>query len=105
LSAPLIGYRFHDATATKVYNSSTLTRLYSSIEFKLALAAKTPSVIQLASAFLSVFQDLASLLLVYRRSSSDAGDMRAGPSVGIVVKILVLVSAFSPLLYRLQILP
>jgi glycosyltransferase involved in cell wall biosynthesis len=64
----LVGYRFHSETATSRYNKSLLVQHYSSIEFKLALAAKSPSKIQSAVAILSLFSSLSNLLALYARN-------------------------------------
>jgi glycosyltransferase involved in cell wall biosynthesis len=68
----LVGYRFHSATATSRYSKSLLIQHYSSIEFKLALAVKSPSIVQSVVALLSLFSSLSNLLALYSRNDMES---------------------------------
>jgi len=88
LPGQLVGYRFHAETATSRYRKSLLIQYYSSIEFKLALAAKSPSKIQSAAAFLSLFSSIYDLLGLYSQNTK----LSHVPSANWILRLVSLLS-------------
>ena len=93
LSDKLVGYRFHSGSATSRYNKSLLIQQYSSVEFKLALAMKSPSILQSVVAIISLSSTLSSLMTLYSNSNT-------GTRVPSQIRILRLASFWGTLCSR-----